>query len=80
LSLPSPAEKYCPREEKDIRRWKRDFPGKVLFHFSIPGIEKWKRTLCTLYPLYRPEQGNIIGRKYIKKFKKFCEPQRLMPF
>jgi hypothetical protein len=41
-------------------------------------------TLCPLYrpehPLYRPEQGNIVGRKYIKKFKKFCEPQRLMPF
>jgi hypothetical protein len=34
--FPTPAEKYCPREEKDIRRWKRDFPGKVLFHFSIP--------------------------------------------
>jgi hypothetical protein len=44
LSLISPAEKYCPREEKDIRRWKRYFPGKVLFHFYIPGIEKWKRT------------------------------------
>jgi hypothetical protein len=29
--------------------------------------------LCTLCPLYRPEQGNIVGRKYIKKFKKFCE-------
>jgi hypothetical protein len=21
-----------------------------------------------------------VGKKYIKKFKKFCEPQRLMPF
>jgi hypothetical protein len=26
------------------------------------------------------KQGNIVGRKFIKKFKKFCEPQRLMPF
>jgi hypothetical protein len=24
-------------------------------------------------------QGDIVGREYIKKFKKFCEP-RLMPF
>jgi hypothetical protein len=30
--------------EKDIRRWKRYFPGRVIFHFSISGIEKWNRT------------------------------------
>jgi hypothetical protein len=35
--------------------------------------------LCTFCLLYCPAQGDIVGREYIKKFKKFCEPQRLMP-
>jgi hypothetical protein len=31
------------------------------------------KNLCTLCPLYRPEQGNIVGREYIN-FCKFLLP------
>jgi hypothetical protein len=42
--LPGPAEKYCPGKKRIFQGGKENSLGKFFFHFSIPGIEKWKRS------------------------------------
>jgi hypothetical protein len=35
-----------------------------IYHMALEA--EMRTLLCTLCPLYRPEQGNIVGREYIK--------------
>jgi hypothetical protein len=68
------------REEKDIQRWKRDFPGKVLFHFSIPGKFTYWTNVHIIRPIMaRGTKFKFLGENGLKEPKKSHKSDILIP-
>jgi hypothetical protein len=71
LKLPALPGK-APKTKKNLKK------SKSLI--KIPNESNESKVGQNIYFLYCPAQGDIVGREYIHFVKKFCEPQRLMPF